>query len=187
MSSARGESSVGRSTSGAAHRPAREGDMASKSSSGPTLRAALSPGKDCLPIEKLEKCLDPVAVPRDLSRHLESCAYCRTELDLLRAFHRDPLADEAEAVRMVAERLRAPQPTRVAPSGAWWKGLFEVRWLSPVAIAMAGMLIAVAVGLQLRHGAAPQLHAPNPQEQEVMRSGSVVGISPSGDLPTLPT
>src|SRR5580704_7989183 len=74
------------------------------------LRAALGPGKDCLSIEDLERCLDgsatgaPVA---NLTAHLEACPHCRTELHLLREFQSGRVREEeAAAVGAVARQLR---------------------------------------------------------------------------------
>jgi hypothetical protein len=150
------------------------------------LREALRPGKNCLPVEKLELCVDAAATPRELAQHLESCAYCRAELDLLRSFCEPVRAGEAEAVRMVAERLHSPRIVQSAAPAPWWKSIFQVRWLSPAAIAMAGVLIAIAVGIQWRHSVAPQLHAPGQPEEDVLRSGSLSVMAPAGDLQTVP-
>jgi hypothetical protein len=162
--------------------------MADEHSSGHGyLRNALGAGKDCLAVEKLEMCLEG-DVPPHLSRHLESCVHCRTELDLLRSFYtppRDPA--EAEAVRQITERLQTPRPIRRAVPRSWWKDLLEVRWLSPAAVVLAAMLIVTAVGLQWRHGAAPGLYAPNRPEDNVLRSGRLTLIGPSGDLEAVPT
>jgi hypothetical protein len=148
---------------------------------------ALVPGKDCPSIEKFEVCIDGNAIPGDLARHLESCAYCRTELDLLRSFHTPPRNEaEAEAVQLITERLRSPRlpvPRSVEP---WWRRAFQMRWLSPAVVAVAGMLIAAAVGIQWRHSLEPHLFVPAHPEQDVLRSGTIKVISPSGDIPSVP-
>lgn len=149
------------------------------------LRNALEPGKDCLPIEALERFVDPGMVPPEIGGHLESCAYCRTELELLRAYLREPSAEEAEAVRAVAERLRLPRPARAAASGAWWRTIFRHGWVRPAALAMAGILIALAIGIQLQHSSAPRLYTGG-SEPEIMRSGSISVTSPVGDVAEVP-
>jgi hypothetical protein len=62
----------------------------------------------------------------------------------------------------------------------------QVRWLG-AAVAMAGVLIVVAVGLQWRRGSPPRLDAPNREEREILRSGTISVVSPVGDLKELPT
>ena len=151
------------------------------------LRSALGPGRDCMPIELLERCVDPASVPRESAAHLESCAHCRAELDLLRAFLREPGSDETEAIGIIAQRLQLPRSTPKAAPVRWWDGLFQARWLSPAAVAMAGVLIAVGIGIQWRHGAAPPLNIPNQPETEILRSGSIAVASPAGDLAEVPT
>lgn len=150
------------------------------------LRTALSSTPECLPLDQLERCIDPGAVPTEFSGHLESCTFCQSELALLRSFHRPPDASEAEAVREIERRLQSPRPIADAASRAWWRDLFEARWFRPAAIVMAGMLIVIAVGLQSRYGAVPRLNAPAGPEGDVMRSGTVTVIAPSGDLHAVP-
>lgn len=147
------------------------------------LRESLAPGRDCIPVEKLEACLD--SIPADLAAHLGSCAHCQCELSLLRSFMREPDGEEAAAVQAVAKRLRVPE---VGPTPLpWWKGLLQLRWFSPAAVAAAAMLIAVAAGLEWRHSGAPRLTVPNQPEAEVLRSGSISGIAPEGDLTEVPS
>jgi hypothetical protein len=156
------------------------------------LAQALAPGKDCPPIERFEACVEGGAIPPDLAGHLESCAYCRTELELWRSFHTPPRDEaEAEAVRLIAERLqnpRMPLPMSVEP---WWRRILHTRWsglswLGPAAVAAAALLIVVAVGIQWRHGVGPHLYIPDQPEPEVLRSGSIKVISPSGDTRAIP-
>jgi hypothetical protein len=155
-------------------------------------RRMLDAGRDCPPIETLERLLAPDA-PRDLVEHLESCSYCRTEVELLRTFYAEPRNEaESEAIRTITERLRRMPPFVVATAPAqstepWWRWLFQTRWLSPAAMAMAGVLIAVAVGVEWRQSGRPEIHAPNPQGQGALRSGSFEVIFPTGDLREVPT
>jgi hypothetical protein len=58
-------------------------------------------------------------------------------------------------------------------------------WLSPAAVAVAGVLILVAVGLQWR-SSQPALHAPAAAD-EPLRSNRIAAISPAGDLGRVPT
>lgn len=153
-------------------------------------RQALAPGKDCPPINNLDRLLEPNA-PRDLALHVASCCYCRTELELLRVFQAAPRSEaEAEAVQAITAKLQArlPQivPVPAAGSEPWWRRLFQAPWLSPAAMAMAGVLIAVAAGVEWRHSGAPEIHAPNPPEQAVLRSGTFHVMFPAGDIREVP-
>ena len=159
----------------------------------PQLRSALGPGSDCPPIEQLESLLDSAAdVPPALAHHAESCAYCRAELNLLRRFQSEDLDEsEKEPVRLVTERLAAraeqiiPARPTVAAREPWWRTFWTSPWPSAAAIAMAGVLIVLAVGLQWRHSQ-PILHPPTGSNQEVLRSNLLSILSPVGDLRRAP-
>lgn len=153
------------------------------------LRRSLAAGRDCPPIEKLESLLDQDAASVELARHVESCAHCLTELNLLRSFQTEPRdQEEANAVRLIASRLRPVAGVRipVEASQPWWKQLFTARWLGPAAIAAACGLIAIAIGVQLRHAPAPTLTAMNRTGEEVLRSGAVNILAPLGDVAEVP-
>ena len=151
------------------------------------LRAALSGGGECPPVEQLEQLLGGAAPAHpDLAPHVEACPHCQTELSLLREFQSGAVREsEAKPVRLITERLRArsaailPAPSSV--DDPWWKSLWTARWLSPVALAAAAVLIFIAVGVQWRQ-TAPSLRAPAASEQEVLRSNTLVVLSPSGDI-----
>ncbi|HEY3838473.1 MAG TPA: hypothetical protein VGL72_17960 [Bryobacteraceae bacterium] len=158
-----------------------------------TLARALAPGKDCPPIEKLEVCIESDTAPADLAHHLESCAYCRTELELMRSFYAPPRDEaEAEIVRAIAERLHSPRQPAREERQAWWKTVFHARWwslngLSPALMGAACILIAVAAGLQWRNSNRQHLfHVTNPPDQEILRSGAINILSPSGDVKAIP-
>jgi hypothetical protein len=151
------------------------------------LTRALRPTKDCPPIEKFEVCIDGDTIPQDLAMHLESCAYCRTELALLQSFHAAPRdAEEAAAVRMVTDRLPSLRPPVSETVESWWRRIFHAHWLNPVLVGVAGMLIVVAIGVQWGHSRAPRLYAPNQVERDVVRSGTITVVSPSGDVTLAP-
>ena len=153
---------------------------------GRILRQALAPGADCLSVEKLELCLRG-EIANEFSAHLASCVHCRAELELLRAFYADPRSPaETEAVREITQRLRAPQTVGPAVPRSWWQDFLQARWLSPAALAAAALLIVTAVGLEVRHGAAPRIEAPNRAADSVLRSGRVTLIAPAGDLASAP-
>lgn len=148
------------------------------------LRQALTPGGDCPSVQRLEKCLE-AAPPPDLSRHLESCAHCRAELELLRTFYAPPRPEEAEAVRQVAGRLQTPREHMGTPLRPH-RSLLQFRWLSGAVMAAAALLLVTALGLQLRHRSAPRLAATNSPEDNVFRSGRLAVVAPAGDLSSAP-
>lgn len=150
------------------------------------LRAALGPGRDCPPLEQLERILHGPALPA-LKQHVNECAYCRTEVDLLRMFEAGEPADgQAAAARAVAERLRArgmevfPQSTR----RPWWQALLGGGWVRP-AFAAAALLLVAAAGIEVRHLARPSLN-PGDADASVYRSHSLSVIAPAGDLKQFP-
>lgn len=153
------------------------------------LRQSLAAGSDCPPIEKLESLLDQDASSVEVARHVETCAHCLTELNLLRSFQTEPRdQQEADAVRLISSRLQPVLDARIPAEAPrpWWQELLTVRWLSPVAIAAACALIAIAIGLQLRHEPAPALTAFNTAGGDVLRSGAISLIAPSGDVAEVP-
>ena len=153
------------------------------------MRDALSPGKDCPPIEELSQLL--AGSQADLSQHVEACAYCRTELHLLQSFEAREVSPQlAENVGLIVEKLRErsteifPPVRRAKPSRLQeWLATFR----SPAAIlAFASLLIVGAVGLQFWHGGPPDLRPPVASEPDVLRSHSVTVSSPVGDLREAP-
>uniref|UniRef100_Q01RB9 Zinc-finger domain-containing protein n=1 Tax=Solibacter usitatus (strain Ellin6076) TaxID=234267 RepID=Q01RB9_SOLUE len=162
--------------------------MTEPSSDGEFLRRALKPGADCLSVEKLEICLQDGPARPDLSRHLESCAHCRAKLDLLRSFYEAPRdSTEADAVRQIEQRLRKPRAIAPPAARSRWQEFLQVRWLSPIAVAMAGVLIVAAVSLEWRRHTAPNLLPLNAREESVFRSGKLNVTAPTGDLLVAPT
>ena len=150
------------------------------------LRRALGPGKDCLAVEQLEACLQMGAAPDQL-KHLDSCAYCQSELELLRSFYEAPRDDaEAEAVRQITERLSSPRVASAAARKSWWQSLFGAGWFRPAVVLAAAALIIAGVGLELRRRTAPGLLVPPGPEANVMRSGKLNLVSPVGDIPNVP-
>jgi hypothetical protein len=153
------------------------------------LRAALGAGRDCPPIERLEQWLaNSTHISPDLSRHIETCSFCKTELALLRDFQSGALREsEAAPVQIITDRLRArssailPARPEAELRESWWKTLWTVPWLTPAALATAAVLIFIAVDVQWRNSA-PALHAPAAPDQEVLRSGAINIVSPTGDV-----
>ena len=157
-------------------------------------RAALGKGSDCPPVEELARLLGPeMGGAAALAKHVDGCAYCRTELQLLESFESgEARADETEAVRQVTERLRARspeifgRPPAAAAREPWWKAWFRAPRLSPALLALAGVLAVLAVGLQLKQNAPPAL-GPGTTGREAMRSEALEITAPVGDLEQAPT
>ena len=157
-------------------------------------KTALKPGAGCPPVAQLEQFLtEGPAPPAALAAHVESCAFCRTEVQLLREFHAGGEREaETAAVAAIASRLRARSneifkreilPAEV--SAPWWRSFWKTRWFSPAAAAAAAIVVVVAVGLQTRISP-PVLHPPG-TEPEVLRSNAIIVTAPSGDVAETPT
>src|SRR5690349_10766454 len=121
------------------------------------IRAALGPGTDCPPLDQLERlaATDPAA----LKHHVDACAWCRTELDLLHSFQSaEPTAAEVADVQAVAGSLRA-RGREIFPSRAQrhsWRDVFAGGWMRP-AFGIAALLLVAAVGIELRRTSHPAL------------------------------
>lgn len=146
-------------------------------------RSALGPGKDCPLPSELERLLDADAgAAPPLARHAAECPYCRTELQLMRDFHAgEPRAEEAAAVERVLARMQGLPARPAVQREPWWRGWFTLPRLAPAALALAGVLVAVGIGIQLRRGGPPALQPLN-EGAPVLRSNAVVLLSPVGDL-----
>jgi len=159
------------------------------------LRAALGPGEDCPPFEELERLLGsqhdtlPLA---SVAEHVQTCAYCRTEMHLLQTFQSGEVHEsDAADIRQITQRLEKrsaeifaqPDPAVREP---WWKQLLTWRRTAPIATAFAGICLVVAISVQLRRSGPPALHPPAESAPEVMRSGTLAILEPSGDQPEAP-
>ena len=152
------------------------------------LSAALGRVNDCPPLEDLERLLKEGA-PTALKGHVDGCSHCQTELQMLRSFTSNEVGEhEKTAVDAIAARLKARSSTiatrRTGPVESrhpWWKRVFEVRWLSPAAAALAIALVVGGVTIELRRGRQPSLDA-STGGPEVLRSSAIAILSPIGDL-----
>ena len=158
------------------------------------LRAALGPGDDCLSAEQLEMfVIEGSPPPAPLAQHVQSCAYCKTQVQLLGQFNAGASGQtEMDAVRLITAQLRArsdeifqPVTTHVGAGEPWWRAFWRTRWFGPAALGLAGILAAVALSVQMRN-APPGLRAPRP-EQEVLRSNAISVLAPSGEIQHAPT
>jgi len=157
------------------------------------LAAALRQSNDCPPLEDLERLLDEGA-PTDLKRHVDGCSHCQTELQILRSFTSNEVAQhEKTAVDAIVARLKARSstiPTERRPPAESrqprWKRIFEVRWFSPAVAILAIALVVVAATIELRRGRQPSVDT-GTAGLEVLRSSSIAILSPIGDLREKPT
>lgn len=149
--------------------------------------AALGPGKDCPSIEQLASLLstEQESAPSGLRAHVRSCAYCRTELHLLRTFEEPDSEDlMSPDVQRIARQLQKNSPV-VRERRNVWAAFFGLQRLSQAALVAAGLLIAIGLTVQLRHIARPEIGSV--PKQEVFRSGSIDILSPVGDVGQAPT
>ncbi len=158
------------------------------------LRAALGPTGECPTIEELESFAsrEPPAVSTWIG-HVQACAYCQTELHLLRTF----LASEAgqaaqdgsEAARLLRKRSKEifQQAFPVRAPAAWWKSAFMMRRMAQASLAAAAILLVAGAVVFFRSTTyRPPLEAKNQAGQEVLRSGGFAVLSPAGDLQARP-
>jgi hypothetical protein len=155
-------------------------------------KTALEPGDGCPPVERLEQFLGEGSTPPDaLAAHVESCAFCRTEVQLLREFQAESVREnDTAAVRVIASRLRersneifkTPSAELSVPC---WESLWTTPWFRPAALAAAALLVVVAVGLQTR--ISPPALRPPGAEPEVLRSNVIIVTAPSGDVAQAPS
>lgn len=151
------------------------------------IRTAVGPTSDCPATEELESFVsgDAAALKR-WSGHLQSCAYCKTELHLLHTFMK---GEVGEGASKVAELLRKkskhilqqafPTPKREP----WWRVAFSARQMAFAMMATAAILLATGVVIFLRSTTyRPQMEARNQSGPAVLRSAAFNIVSPAGDL-----
>ena len=150
------------------------------------LAAALAGAHDCPPLEQLERLCNDEA-PEPLKRHVEGCPHCQTELQMLRSFSSGEVADhEKTAVDSIVARLKAKSSAERRPAGVehrsfWWNGILAVRWLTPAAAALAVVLVAAGVVIEMRQGRRPALET-TVGGADVFRSSAIAILSPIGDV-----
>ena len=154
-------------------------------------KSALARTHDCPPLETLERLLQDGA-PAPLQFHVDACPHCQTELQMLRAFTSNEVAErERAAVDSIAARLRTSSTAFAAVRQAgdadrsWWKTFFASRWLTPAAAGLAVALAVVGVTFELHRGEQPSL-ATSIGAGEVLRSSAIAVISPIGDVSEKP-
>lgn len=150
------------------------------------LAGSLKRTSECLPIEALEQILEGESWDTDL--HLKGCAYCKTEIALLRSFRDAEVpAVDAKAVAQVTAKLRErPGGGLELVSASWIGRVLGKGWLRPAALALAGALLVVAIGLQIHQSSTAGLTTGAGDGSGVFRSGTLSISSPSGDLQDIP-
>ena len=155
-------------------------------------RAALGPGKDCPPIEDLERLTSEQPVATNVARHLESCSYCQNELQMLHAFQATEAGSASKEVQRVTGLLQARsekilrQPAVTQAPVPWWKAAFTMRRMAQASFAMAAILVAAVVVIQFRPTKDRSLPDTTQPGQEILRSGGFAVLSPVGDVPAQP-
>jgi hypothetical protein len=156
-------------------------------------KTALKPGAGCPPVTQLEQFLTESPTPSAaLAAHVKSCAFCRTEVQLLREFYSGSERETGTAaVQAIASRLRArsneifKRETASIEMGARPRRSFwRTSWFGPAAVAAAAIVVVLTVGLQMRTSA-PALHPPG-AGPEVLRSNAIFVTAPSGDVAQAP-
>ena len=161
------------------------------------LKQALGPAADCPDIEQLGQYSDGILEPATrsaMASHISSCAYCRSELAMLREFQEVSLRpEEQRPVAWITSQLRqrAPQISSPVPEPqnavtSWWRSLLTPPFLSRAGLAFATLLVIISASLYLRRSTAPTLNTNPDSGAEVLRSNSVLLLSPKGDLTQRP-
>lgn len=159
------------------------------------LREALGPTEGCPPLETLESALVHGApgLSSEVAHHLKTCAYCQTELHLLRDFQEGGPDKDSEEVRRVVELLRQRSKETFHPRSSvearesWWKRRLRVQWLVPAALGMAALVVVVGGVSQYRHATTrPALNGSFQAGNEVLRTGNFAILKPIGDLVVRP-
>jgi hypothetical protein len=155
------------------------------------LKAALSATRECPPPEELERFLDEGA-PLSLRRHVDACPHCQTELQLLREFTSDEVAEhEGSAVDSIVGRLRARSTSTSTVHQAteehrsWWTRILAVRWLTPASAGLALALVVAGVTIELHQARQPRLDT-TVGAIDVLRSSVFAILSPVGDVEEKP-
>lgn len=168
--------------------------MAGNNKAREAWRAAASATGECLSINDLERLAENASLPDEKSTiHLAACPHCQTELAMLKNFESaTPSHDEGAAVAWIAAQL-ARNPVKSSPQNAaagrlaFWRSFFRSSYV--VAALAVALIIIFGVSLYIsEHQKPPQLSAglSSSNSPEIMRSGSVRLIAPSGDLGQLP-
>jgi len=157
---------------------------------GKILNSIFGPTADCVAIDELSLLLDGrrgEEQKRRAEAHVEGCAHCRAEIALLQEFESSAIRPhEQRDVNWIVARLRKNQPAQPL---SWWKRMWTVPMLAPITIGLATALIAIGIGLEMRHSPGQPFSPSSGGSSgsgEVMRSLSVDVVGPIGDLAQRP-
>lgn len=157
------------------------------------LQAALGPGKECPSIEDLEQVhTGRISASTPLAKHVHSCSYCQSEMQMLASFYAGDEGQLSEEVKQIVSHLQAnskrvfPKSAPVKASASWWEGAFSMRRFAQASLAMAAILLVAAAVVRLNTVKRPSTDAFNQASQEVFRSGSIDLVEPVGDLQEFP-
>lgn len=158
------------------------------------LREALGPGKECPSIEELEQVRSGgITAPGELTRHIESCTYCQTELHMLQMFQATEQTPVSKEVRQVSKKLQARsaeilgRPSAVKQHLPWWKAAWTMRGFAQASLAAAVLLLVAGAVIRLHSPNSPSISQVDRTGQDVLRSGSFSVTSPVGDLQERPS
>ena len=156
-----------------------------------TAESVLRGEGDCLAPEQLELLLGEgvdSAIRQRYESHIQGCATCATELDLLRSFLTvNPEPDEEKDLAWVVSRLKNPAVDEVKPAKAgWWHAWGSVSPFSKVAVSLATLLLIVAGAIQLRQFRASGEKVEDAGGASVMRSTQISLGGPLGDVTSRP-
>lgn len=166
------------------------------SDSDSLLSQAGSVAPDCLTVEQLDQYGRQTLSPVDadaIAAHLRACPHCTNELAMLHEFLAGevPPAQQPD-VQYVIKGLEASRtrlldaaPRKADPmAGSWWRNLFGAFAFPRLALALGTMLVIAGGTLFLRHGRV----APSEDfsESGTFRTARITGVSPAGDITTLP-
>lgn len=157
------------------------------------LRAALGSDQACPSIEDLDQVrTGRISASTPLAKHVHSCSYCQSEMQMLRAFYAGDEGQPSEEVKQIVSRLQAnskrifPKSAPAKASVSWGEGAFSTRRFAQAFLAVAAVLLVAAAALRLHTVKSPSLEANNQTGQEVFRSGSFDLLEPVGDLQAPP-
>jgi hypothetical protein len=138
---------------------------------------------DCLEISELASMLEDKKLAAgnraDDWAHVQRCAHCQGEMELLRSFLTEQVAaNEQPHIDAIARELRKNSPAKRAP---WWKTLLTPWALTP---ALAALAVAVVVFVNIGQQR-PGDVVLKPGDQ-VVRSQAIHIVGPLGDLNSVP-
>lgn len=150
---------------------------------------AASAGKDCLPLETLEKLAENASADPKAAAHVESCAHCQTELSMLKSFEAaTPSADEGAAVGWIVAQLQRQQAAPARQSSvarvSFWRSFFRVPYMAGA----AAMIAVLALGISLYNSGGREHTGPGQPGGNIgVYRGNFKLLSPTGDLAQAPT